>query len=157
MRPRVPVNLLPKRVRHHNRDTDEPDDSREPAQRQPRAREHSIKSIFTERPYQDHSSQDRYSSAANVPCARERIALVNVPPNRVSLIAKHKPLRRPNLAEVFDRIDTHERTCRTILFTRVRLAPRTRRIERRVFAKIALDRDRIVRRIQLSQADHSED
>src|SRR5215213_8619779 len=86
-----------------------------------------------------------------MPRARQRIALVNVAAYRVSLIAKHKLLRWTNLTEVLDRIDAHERTSRTILFTRVRLAPRTGRIKRRVFAKIALDRNRIIRRLRRRQ------
>ena len=79
-----------------------------------------------------------------MPRTREWITLVNVPAHGVSLIAKHKCLRWTNLTEVLDRIDSDERACRTILFARICLAPRARRIHRRIFAEIALDRDRIV-------------
>src|SRR5215217_2333071 len=117
------INLLAKRVRHHDRHADKSEDSGEPAQSQPRACKHRVKSIFAKCPEEHDGHENRYESAADVPCAREWIALVNVSAHRVSLIAKHKSLRWTNLAEVLDRIDTHERAGRTILFTRIRLAP----------------------------------
>ena len=73
--------------------------------------------------------KDRENRSTHVPGTRERIALVNVPADGVCLIAKDKTLRWSNLAEVFDRIHAHERACRTILFARIRLAARARRIE----------------------------
>src|SRR5689334_22808907 len=62
------------------------------------------------------------------------------------LIAEYKTARRTNLAEVFNRIDAHERARRTILFARISLTLRARRIERRSLTKITFDRDRIVGR-----------
>ena len=47
----------------------------------------------------------------------------------MSLISKHKLLRRTDLAEVLDRIDAHERPGRAI-FTRIFLSSHTFRIER---------------------------
>src|SRR6185437_7967205 len=138
------INLLAKRVRHHHRDPGETDDSRHPTKRQPCAREHRVKSIFSKRPKKNDGREDRYDSAADVPRAREWIILVNVSPDRVRLIAKDKSLRGANLTEVLDRIDTDERAGRTILFARVSLPSCARWVERCVLAEIALDRDRIV-------------
>src|SRR5690349_3080420 len=111
------INLLAKRVRHHHRDTYEPDNPREPTQRQPCAREHRVEPIFTQRPEQNDCRKNRYGSAADMPRTREWIALVNVPPYGVCLVAEHKSLRWTNLTEVLDWIDAHERPRRTILFT----------------------------------------
>src|SRR5262249_25391308 len=53
-------------------------------------------------------------------------------------------VRRTDLAEVLNRIDAHERTRGTILFARISLTLRARRVERRSLAKITFDGDRIV-------------
>src|SRR5215212_2342231 len=102
-----PVNLLPKWIRHHNRDTHKPDDSRQPTQRQPCACEHAVESIFAEGPEQNDGRENRQPSPTDVPCARKRIALVNVPSDRVSLIAKDESMCRTNLTEVLNRINAH--------------------------------------------------
>src|SRR6185369_15533030 len=97
-------------------------------------------------PSEHERGKNRHRCAADMPRTSERIALVNVPTDSVTLIAKYKTLRRSDLIEVLNRIDTYERAGGTILFTRIRLTFCARRIERRSFTKVALDSDGIVGR-----------
>ena len=71
--------------------------------------------MFCKPPTHRNCRNDRENRSPNMPGTRERIVLVNVPADSVRLIAKDKPLRWSNLAEVFDWIDANERACRTIL------------------------------------------
>src|SRR5262249_5907648 len=83
--------------------------------------------------------------AHDVPRARGRIALVNVASDCVRLVAKDESLGRLNLFEVFHRVHAHECAGRTVLFTRIGFATHARRIHRRAFAQVALDRDHVIR------------
>src|SRR6185503_8832160 len=117
------VNLFAKRVRHHNGHAYESNEPCEPTQRQPRAGEHPVESVSHEPPRDRERCENRDCGSTDMPCARQWIALVNVAADGVCLIAKDKLLSRPNLTEVFDGIDAHQRSGRTILFTRIRFAP----------------------------------
>src|ERR1041385_4404784 len=68
-----PVNLFPKRIRHHHRDTDKAHNPRQPTQRQPCAREHRVEAILTEHPEKNDGREYRDGSAADVPRARSWI------------------------------------------------------------------------------------
>ena len=127
-RARAPsIDLLSQRIRHHDRHANEPD---EPVSQR----------IVNQLPASTASYP--YLEIAHPIATAERIVTrrqcaTHAPADRsceccggVSLISKHKLLRRTDLAEVLDRIDAHERPGRAILFTRIFLSSHARWIER---------------------------
>src|SRR5205085_1607579 len=107
--------------------------------------EHVVEAVLRNCPTNHNSQEDRCRGAAEMPRFGQRIALVNVSTDSVCLIAKHKSVRRSDLAEVFDGIDAHERSGRTVLFAGIRLSTCARRIQWSRLAEIALDGDNVVR------------
>src|SRR5262244_2093207 len=72
------------------------------------------------------------------------IRLVNVPSQRVLIVAKHHPESASSLAEVLKWVDPDERSGGTVFFAGIFLASRTWRIEWCALAEVAFDGNHLV-------------
>src|SRR5216684_1715216 len=74
-----------------------------------------------------------------MPHSSQRVATVNVPPNRMSLVAKYESQCLINFVKVLMWVNAHQRAGGTVLFAGVCLTPRSVRIQPGAFAEIAFD------------------
>src|SRR6185369_12159262 len=110
------VNLFAHRISHDDRNTKQTNQPGEPAHRQPRAAEMTIKAILSECDNSHYCREDRDGCTANVKGAGQRVALVNVSADSMCFISKNKSLRRSDFREVFEGIDSDKRAGWTVLF-----------------------------------------
>src|SRR2546426_1013247 len=133
------IDLFANRIGHYGDDTQQTYQAGGPAHGNPGAAQAFRKTMTGQAPGSRDGENQRQQNAAHVPEPGKRIALMNVSPNRMSLILKHNSHGVPGFAEVLDWIDAHQRPSWTVFFAGISLATRTAGIKGRVLAEVALD------------------
>ena len=105
-----------RRIGHYARDADKTDQPGQPTHGQPRAAQRLIETVMPRRPNHKSRYDDSGRYAADMPRARQRIALMNVSADGVALIEEDNAQGLFDLTKVLLRIDPHERSGRAILF-----------------------------------------
>ena len=82
------VNLFAQRIGHDGSDPEEPDETSDPSHRQPRSGQHSVESARRQTPDYCRNCKHNQDRADNMKSLRQRIALVNVAPESLRLVAE---------------------------------------------------------------------
>src|SRR5205085_2310584 len=136
--------LFARRISHHDGDAAQADEPRQPTDRHPSAADASVNAVMEEAPDGRGDQGDGQKSAERVPEARDWVALVYVAPDGLRLTLEDETDLILHLRKILARVDAHERARRTVLLTRVSVHFRAGRIERRVIAEIAFDREQVI-------------
>src|SRR3954469_7449759 len=138
------VNLLARRIRHHNRDAAQAHESGYPAHGQPSPCQMPIERVAPCSPESRKGYCQGRKDAEDVPEQSGHVTFVYVAPDGVRLVLEDDADGVLRLAEILARVDTHERARRTVLLTRVSSLFRPLRIERSVLAQVAFDREQVI-------------
>ena len=112
----APVDALARLISHYGGNSGKAGESRHPTHRQPAVKQMFVETVVLHCPNHQQRHGDRRGYAADVPSARQRIALMDVPPRRVALVPKYDAEGLLNLAKVFLWVDAYQRAGGTILF-----------------------------------------
>src|SRR5437773_11634928 len=123
------IDHLTQRIGHDCSDADQAHESGDPAHRQPGSCQRFSKAVLPGCESNQRRKQDRDQDPTNMPGLRQRIALMNVTADGMSLIAKYQAQSLINFLEIRLGINAHQSPSRTIFLAGVSRARGTWPVE----------------------------